>query len=230
MQFAKAALGGLVLAIVVLPVSGAVAQDFGFMSYYDPYGYGGGYGGGYGYGGGTVAGNYMNGMSSVIRSAGEYNLTSSVAGINNEEARSRYLDNKRKWQENYFQMQEQRQALDAQRRAAARHSPEALNAAAKSALPRALPPDALDPVTGRINWPELLLGSEFEKPRTEVEKLFELRTKTSQGAGSKAAIRKALDEMATLLRKQVEKLPANTYMDSRKFLDSLDYAARTNAL
>src|SRR5579871_1415053 len=137
MLFAKAALGGLLLAIVVMPVSEAVAQDFGFMSYYNPYGYGGGYGG-YGWGGGTVAGNYMNGMSSVIRSGGEYNLMTSAAGVNNEEARSRYLDNKKKWQENYFQMQEQRQALDAQRRAASRHSSEALNTAAKSALPHAL--------------------------------------------------------------------------------------------
>jgi hypothetical protein len=229
MQLIKSIFVGLVLVIGLVPASGAVAQDFGFMSYYNPYAYGGGYGGGYGMGG-TVAGNYMNGMSSVIRSAGEYNVMTSRAGVNNEEARSRYLDNKKKWTEDYFQMQEQRQALNAQRREAARHSPEALNLAAKSALPRSLPPDAFDPVTGRINWPELLLGNEFDKSRREVEKLFELRAKTSHGASSKARIHVVLDEMATLLRQQVEKLPANTYMLSRKFLDSLDYAAHTNAI
>src|SRR5262245_44675780 len=100
-------------------------------------GYGLGYGGyGYGgYGGGTVAGNYLNGVSNVIRSEGEYNVLTSQAGVNNEETRSRYLDNKKKWWENYLQMSEQRQAIDAQRYAAAKHSPEALNAAAKSDLP-----------------------------------------------------------------------------------------------
>lgn len=232
MHIVKSSAGRLAFAVACLIASAAPAQDFGFMSYYNPYSYGGGYGGyGYGYGmGGTVAGDYMYGMSNVIRSSGEYNLLTSRAGVNNEEARSRYLDNKKKWQENYFQMQEQRQALDAQRRQAARHSSDALNVAAKSAVPRPLPADAYDPVTGRINWPEPLMESEFDKPRNEVERLFELRAKTSQGAGAKAGIRKALDEMASLLRQQVEKLPANKYMAARKFIDSLDYAARTNLL
>jgi len=213
--------GGLMLAAFSLTTSPAAAQDFGFMSYYNPYGYGGG---------GTVAGNYMYGMSNVIRSSGEYNLYTSMAGVNNEEARSRYLDNKKKWTQDYFQMQEQRQKLDAQQREAARHSPEALNVAAKSALPRALPPDALDPLTGHINWPEPLLGSEFEKSRNEIERLLELRAKTSHGAGAKGEVRAATQEMASLLRQQVAKIPANAYMSARKFLDSLDFAVRTNAL
>src|SRR5262245_20214167 len=132
--------GSLVLVIAAMLISAAAAQDFGFMSYYNPYGYGYGWGDGFGYGG-TVDSNFMYGMSDVIRAAGEYNVSTSTAGVNNEEARSRYLDNKKKWAENYWQMREQRQKVDARRREMSRHSPEALNTAARSALPRALPPD-----------------------------------------------------------------------------------------
>ncbi len=222
----KCLYGGLLLVAFSLTTSPAAAQDFGFMSYYNPYSYGAGFG----WGGGTADANYMYGMSDVIRASGEYNLYTSQAGVNNEEARSRYLDNKKKWTQDYFQMQEQRQKLDAQRREAARHSPEALNVAAKSALPRALPPDAFDPLTGHINWPETLLGSEFEGLRNEVERLLELRAKTSHGAGAKDDLRAATQQMASLLRQQVANIPANAYMAARKFLDSLDYAVRTNAL
>lgn len=188
------------------------------------YGYGGyGYGG---YGGGTAAGNYLNGMSSVIRSEGEYNLMTSAAGVNNEEARSRYLDNKKKWWDNYLQMSEQRSAIDAQRYAAAKHSPEALNVAAKSELPRALGPDMLDPVTGRITWPEVLQDSQFADQRKDIEQLFELRAKTSHSAGTGQKIRLATAKMSDMLRKEIQQIPANEYMAARKFLDSLDYAVR----
>jgi hypothetical protein len=187
----------------------------------------GGYGyGGYGSGGGTVAGNYLNGMSNVIRSEGQYNLLTSQAGVNNEEARSRYLDNKKKWWENYLQMSEQRSAIDAQRYAAARHSPEALNAAAKSGLPKALGPDMLDPVTGRITWPEVLEDNQYADQRKEIEQLFELRAKTSHGAGTGQKIRTATGHMSEMLRKQIKDIPANDYIAARKFLDSLDFAAR----
>ena len=111
------------LACGLLSASEAQAQ-FGFS----PFGFG--FGGGY-YGGGTAEGNELMGMSTVIRSAGEYNYYTSMAGVNNEETRSRYLDNKKKWQENYFQMREQRSALDAQDRERARQSREAYYAATK---------------------------------------------------------------------------------------------------
>ncbi len=100
--------GGLILIAAALTSSPVQAQ-YG-VPWYNPYGYGSGYG----FGGGTAAGNYLQGMSTVIRSAGEYNLLSAQAGVNNEEARSRYLDNQKKWSQNYFQMKEQRLALDAQ--------------------------------------------------------------------------------------------------------------------
>jgi hypothetical protein len=226
MKCAKLFTTGLALLIAAGLPQPVAAQDFGFMSYDTSYGYGG-----YGYGyGGTVAEDYMLGMSTVIRAAGEYNLYTAKAGVNNEEARSRYLDNKRKWTENYFHMREQRQALDAQKRERQRASRQALYAATAAAPSRAPAPDALDPVTGRINWPETLLSDDFEKPRKEIDQLFELRARTTQGAGNALRIHELTQEMSQILRSQVARTPANDYMAARKFIDSLEYSARSGTI
>jgi hypothetical protein len=168
----------------------------------------------------------MQGMSTVIRSAGEYNLATAQAGVSYEEARSKYLDNNKKWSENYFQMKERRQALEVQQREISKHSNEALNAAAKSSLPRTLGPNLLDPVTGQITWPDVLQGSEFADLRKQLEQQFELRAKTSNTAGTTQKIHAATQEMSSILRREIEKVPANEYIAARKFLDGLDYTAR----
>src|SRR5262245_36253569 len=105
--------GPILTLAMILSARAAVAEVFRpFVGF--GVGYGMGYGG-YGYGGGTAAGNYMYGMSNVIRAEGQYNLLTSMAGVNNEEARSRYLDNRKKWQENYLQGQEQHQKMQAEK-------------------------------------------------------------------------------------------------------------------
>jgi hypothetical protein len=211
---------GLVLLLAAGLAQQASAQDFGFMSYYEPW-----YGG-YGYGG-TVEGDYLWGMSQVIRAGGEYNFNTAKAGVNNEEARRRYLENKKKWTQNYYQLREQRQAQDAQKRERERASRQTYYASLNAAPSRAPAPDALDPVTGRISWPDVLLGGEFEKPRQEIDQLFELRAVTSRGAGNAQRIHELTQEMSRILRSQVAKIPANDYMAARKFIDKLDFSARS---
>ncbi len=222
MYRAKHFVAGVVLVIGLLTGPAAHAQ-FG-----NPWG---GYGWGGGFGGGTVEGNALQGMSTVIRSAGEYNLYTSMAGVNNEEARSKYLDNKKKWNQNYQQMREWRTAMDAQKREMDRQSRETLYAATKATPPpRPMAPEALDSVTGQIGWPETLLAGEFEKPRGQIEQLFELRAKTSQAAGTSSKIHAATQEMSRILRSRVETIPANEYIAARKFIDELERTARAKSL
>ncbi len=210
--------------------STGVGHPFGGVGFGVGYGIGyGGYGYG-GYGGGTVASNYMNGMSSVIRAEGQYNLMTSAADINFEEARSRYIDNKKKWTENYYQMREQYQASEAAKFARNKHAPETLARAAASGLPRELGPDVLDPLTGAITWPETLLGKEFDDERKEIEQLFELRAKTTHAAGTSEKIRAATKQMSDKLRANIQAIPASEYIAARKLLDSLDFAARPRNL
>ena len=221
----------LLLAIMTLLLSGtADAQVRAFVGFGVGYGLGhGGYGYrgyGYGYGGGTVAGNYMNGMSNVIRAEGQYNLLTAQAGVNNEEARSKYLDNQKKWRENYLQGQEQHQKLMAEKSARSKLSPEALAAAAASDLPRRLGPDALDPVTGQITWPELLRASGYAAQRKELEQLFELRAKTTHTPETSERVLAGTSKMSDMVRKDIQNTPPGEYIAARKFLDSLAYAAR----
>jgi len=204
-------------------VGAAVAGRHAFYRpYYGGYGYGG-YGN---YGGGTAAGNYLNGMSSVIASQGQYNALTSEAAINNEEARSKYIDNRKKWIANYQQMREEHDAIESQKMAKAKHSAESLNLAAKSGVPQKLGSQALDPVTGKITWPDVLQADEYAAQRKALEEMFELRAKTSHGAGSREKIRASVNELSSKLRGNIQKINGNEYMSARKFLDSLEYASR----
>jgi hypothetical protein len=222
------------VTLLVLTVAGALlgfaqsasAQIRPFVGFGIGFGPGWGYYGGYGFGGGTVASNYLYGMSNVIRAEGEYNVLTSQAGVNYEEARSRYLDNKKKWWQNYIQGQEAHQKMMAEKRMREKHSPEALAFAASSSVPRPLSSDALDPVTGAISWPDLLQADQYAAERKELEQLFELRAKTTQTAGTSEAVRSAAGRMTALLRKDVQNVPANEYIAARKFLDSLAWAVR----
>lgn len=182
------------------------------------------YGGGYG--GTTAAGSYMQGAAEMTAAAGQYNLLSSEAAINMQEARSKYIDNRKKWTETYFAMKEENQAKATEKRERNRSSQQARDLAAASGVPRPLSSDTLDPISGKITWPEALQGTEYAASRTKLEQIFELRATTSGGAGSSAEVRSATREMTATLKDNIEKLPPNEYIAARKFLDSLAFAGR----
>lgn len=222
MRSMKMLIGSVILVMAALPASVASAQWGG----YGVFGYGGGFGGG------TLEGNYLQGWSQVIRAQGEYNLNTAQAGISYEDARSKYLDNNRKWSQNLMQMREEQQRLAIQQREINRQT-NAERAAALAARPRVsrgLAPNSLDPLTGRITWPELLLGRDFDAPRTQIDQAFELRAKTSHGPGMSEKVHPAVLQMMSRLRSEIEKIPANQYMAARKFLDALDYTTRFESM
>jgi hypothetical protein len=187
------------------------------------YGYGGYGWGGYGYGG-TAGGNYLQGMSQVIRAQGQYNEQTSRAMINYEDARTKYIDNRKKWTETYFAMRDENRAKQAEKLERGRYSPEVHALAAESGVPKRLSSEAFDPITGKLAWPELLLAPEYEQTRIEVEHLLELHA----SAGSSDAIRlqNAVQQMIFLLRSNIRELPTNDYIAARKFLDSLAVTVR----
>jgi hypothetical protein len=181
-------------------------------------------GGGGSYGGGTADGNFMFGMSQVIRAEGDYNLQTAQGMINYEEARSKYIENVNKWTQAYFQMREANQAYQIERAQRNRHSPETMALVAASDRPRRLDSDELDPVTGRISWPEGLMGERFAELRADIEHNFELRAWTSRSPGTAAKIHDDARLMTDLLREEIENMPAREFIEARKFIDALDYA------
>ena len=189
-------------------------------------------GGGYGYGGygvSTPASANMRGMSSVIRAQGQYNLATSRALINYQQARSRYIDNQVKWQQAYHTMRRSAEAYweqDREQRAASRDRWLASRGSGKAPP---LSPSQFDPHTGTIHWPAVLGGQEFASSRSKIEDLFGVRAHTSGGAATHAQIHAALREMSAQLRGEIHKLPPHDYLAGRKFLDSLETESTPHA-
>jgi hypothetical protein len=184
-------------------------------------------GGGGSYGGGTADGNYLSGLSQVIQSQGEYNLSTSKGLINYEDARAKYIDNVNRWTQAYFQMREANQAYQIQNAQRNRHTPEAIAQAAASELPRKLSSRELDAVTGRITWPEALMDEQFADLRNDIENLFDARARTKRALATSVKIRDDARLMMDLLRENIELMPANDFIAARKFILALDYAVIT---
>jgi len=180
--------------------------------------------GGGSYGGGTVDGNFMFGAAQVIRAAGDYNALSTQGMINFEMARSRYIDNAVKWSQFYGRMREANEAYKRQKYESSRHSPEILAQVAASDIPRVLGSDELDPVTGKLFWPEALTSAQFSEERAEIERLLELTVWTTRTPEMVAQLREEIRKMREHLRTQMEDIPAADYIVARKFLDSLEYS------
>ena len=181
-------------------------------------------GGGYGYyGGGTAEGNYFMGLAQVIRAEGQYNALTAQGMVSFEDARSKYIDNVNRWTQAYFQMREANDEYQRQKFARNKHSRETLALAAASEVPLPLSSYELDPVSGKIKWPAPLLEPEYAELRTDLDQLLALRA-TSGQTGTAAQIREDIRQLREALRSNIETMPANDYIATRKFLDSLDYS------
>ena len=103
----------------------------------------------------------------------------------------------------------------------ARTGAEALALAAQSSVPARLEASAFNQQTGKIAWPKALLDTQFNAKRTEIEKLAAMRAHTTGKPETVKKIKAATVEMTSMLKSNVTKMPANDYMQARKFLDSL---------
>lgn len=181
--------------------------------------------GGGSYGGGTADGNYFFGAAQVIRAEGEYNALTTQGMINFETARSRYIENSAKWSQFYSKMREANESYRRQKIEQNRHSPEVLAQAAASDVPRSLSSDEIDPVTGRITWPVLLMDDQYAAVRADLEHLFELHAWTTRTPETSAKIHEGTRQMMEMLRDNIENVPAGEYVAARKFIEALDYSA-----
>lgn len=192
-----------------------VAPGAGYRS-----GYGYGYGGGYA---STAAQGYAQGMASMIQASGEATEAISRASINNEEARSAYIDNQKKWTETYY---EKKRISEANRDAVAARDREARDKYLKdrpSGMPPRLNASQLDPATGHISWPSALRDESFADQRKKIEELILLRNFTSSTSDVAGQLHSASRDMQADLKARINDLSPNEYIAARKFLDSLAY-------
>ena len=209
-------------AFVILPVSAQVR-------WYAPGGFGGGWGYGGGFGGGTPASFAPQAMADMVQAQGAYNMMSSAAMVNVEEARGKYIENQKQWTELYqmrsrVRAEQQMYAEQSRReRVAARQAREKANPPA----PPAPLTSQFDPSTGKINWPIALQTDNFAELRKELESLFAARAHTGTTADLTEAIVKDVREMREELRKRIREMPSGQYIEARKFLDGLAQEGQT---
>ncbi len=185
---------------------------------YFPFGYTAGYPGYLSYGGWGQPG-FVTSIGDLNQGYTYYSPPDPESMLIYEEARSKYIDNMRKWTREYARMREAAEKYRREKLARERHSPEALAKAAE--VPR-LSRDQYDPVTGNIIWPDALKGDEFAAERQETEQLFEWHARTTQRADAAARIRQLTDEMSEHLRSNIDSLTATDFVAARKFLDALE--------
>ncbi len=183
--------------------------------------------GGYSYHASTAGEGYMRGMSDVIRSQGMRNLLNSEAAKNLEDARAKYIDNRLKATQTYFEMKRyNKEYRDANKKP--RPTSEQLFRLAKKSLPKPLGPSELDPVTGVIHWPQLLAQPEFASARETLQQLFAARAKASGKftLDQMNQAKQAVEDLQIELKRRIHDIPAQVYMKSSSFLKRLAYEVR----
>lgn len=219
------ALGAMLLAPVAASAQPAAAP--GFVSpvnrWYRGPGYGGGYGGygGYGYSSNPIEGA-RRGLAEVIRAKGEANVANADALLTYEETRSRYLDNKLKWVDTYWEMKriteaEQQKDIDKKR---------ARRDAWRYNRPRTLSrlnPNQLDPSTGKIYWPTGLQDPSFYNQTKKLDELFLIRAQTQSVPGLQQDINVTTQAMKEELKTHIHDMTPHEYLEARKFIDGLNY-------
>ena len=194
-------------------------------------GYGGSYGGYGGYGGYGHSSTYeegvFRGLADFTRAIGDADYMSSLAGINRQESWSRYLDNRKKVAETYFEMRQINRAA----REAARSQPLSLTqyaALAKQQAPERLSEADYNRVVGRLAWPAVLSGEEFAAERNALDKAFAGRTARDVGVSTafNREVRELTSEMQTKLRDRLQTMSPMEFIAAKKFLTSISFEAQ----
>lgn len=183
------------------------------------------YGGGMYYHSSTAGEGYARGIGAMMSAAGDYNVQTSQAAINMTEAQRREIQNRKEWTDTYFQMREANRLYQA-REAGPRATNEQMVRMAQVGKPKPLNPAEFNSTSGRIGWPSVLKMNEFEADRQRLDELFASRARnTGLTFEEQMEIRRLTADMQGALKKQLKQIPADAYMQSKRFLESLAYEA-----
>jgi hypothetical protein len=213
---------GAILAWAV--VAGAVAAGPAVAQW------GGGFGfnrGGYASTAGQAA---AYGMSEMARAQGYQNLKNSEAAKNWEEAKTQEIQNRLRWTETYFEMRKVNREAKAAEQGPPVTQEQAIRMAKMAAPPR-LGSTQLDPVTGHVDYPPVLMDDIYTEYRKRLDRFFADRA--AAGGSVQFAEQREFDSTVSkfidVLKQNVNSYPAGDYGRARTFLDSLAREARMPA-
>lgn len=193
---------------------------------YGSYGYAWGRGGGYH--ASTAAEGYGRGLADVVRAQGEYNLSTSEAMINVEEARKAYIENRTRATEAYFQQRRINEVNRESKRYEQRQQTSEWVRKQKEKPPRRLMPEELDPFTGEIHWPTAFSDADYRSLKVELERLFHLRAEQSPplNAADASAARKAITSLSDSLKQNFSQTEPTDFTLALRFIDGLKSEVR----
>ncbi|HID76782.1 MAG TPA: hypothetical protein EYP56_12400 [Planctomycetaceae bacterium] len=169
----------------------------------------------------TAAEGYLRGSGDLIRAWGQYNLLTAEARRAYAAARHQEIVNRQEEVHAYFSLRDyNRRKRAANRRP--RPTEEQLRRIAASARPRPLSPKHVDWITGRIQWPGVLLASHYEPFRAGLDRAFALRAAQGEiDPVTLAEAKRAAHQMLEELKSHIREMPSQEYMAARRFIESL---------
>ncbi len=179
-----------------------------------------------GYSSSTAAEGAAQGLASVVSAAGSYNLQTSEAAKNYQQARSAELDNNLKTTQTYFDMRKvNRDARAAE--AGPKLTFDDYSRMAKAGSPTRLTASQLDPVTGKINWPIILHDKRFWDDIRALNGLFQKRVTSGQLDYTEYnEIRDHTNSLLDILKQGINDFEANDYIPARRFVLNLAYESK----
>jgi hypothetical protein len=185
----------------------------------------GSYGGWPAYGGATTAaGSAMSGMSNVISSKGNYNLSTSEAAKNMTQAQSAEIQNRQQATDAYFEMRATNKAARAAEEGP-KPTMEQMVKIAHDGVPKPLGEGQMDPTTGKLNWPGALQDDNLASQRAVIDQLMAQQANYGYMSYSdQTKLRSTTDALLGELKAHIKEIPPPDYVASRTFLNSLVYA------
>jgi len=171
---------------------------------------------------------YYSPIAGVIQAKGEAAVNYSRAAINNQEALSMSMDNRKKAVEMRRELRIKGEADRAAYYAKKRVARERRKANKTGTVnPIRLTASQYDPNTGELVWPEILKNSTFIKERDMINAAFTSRnTRTYNRTESHRKVQAAAKKMSRMLKAHVRDIPAKDYMAACKFLKRLQNEER----
>ncbi len=175
----------------------------------------------------TIAEGYMNGQARIIQAAGQTNYLNSIAAVNYQEARSKWIDNNKKYVTSYYETRIYNKEMR-DRYAKRPPTKEQWDKVISASLPDALTSQQYDRNSGKITWPHVLRTAEYDAFRNRIDELIFSRSPENDGDGSpfQREVASLVDGMKMLLKTNLYTITDTQYADAKAFLNSLDYEVK----
>jgi hypothetical protein len=174
----------------------------------------------------TPPGSYLQGLASVVRAQGDYNLSTSAAAVNLTTAAHQAIQNDKDFVEAYFAIRAfNRQAREAENAKDRQITQEWLRFH-PSVKPKRLSPSELDPVSGTINWPMLLQSDELANLRQDIQKAFAERHQLGMmGYNNYRLVQQTTNLLLSEMLDKIQSLAPSEYVQAKRFIEALIYEA-----